>query len=669
MTTTLPTLPKRQIHLDFHTSPFIPGVAADFDAETFAAQMAAADVESVTVFAKCHHGMAYYPSKVGPVHPALAREDLLGEMIEALHRRGIRCPIYTTVVWEEHVADTHPEWRQMTANGEFCIMEGAADMQTPQPGRWRFNSFAHPEYQDYFEAHLTEILERYDVDGFFIDILFHHEQGCFNPQSIVQREALSLLEDTPANNARFESMAQQQFAERFTRFIQGRAPQASVFYNSTNRAYLTGEVGWAARVQRETHNEIESLPSGFWGYHHFPRLGRQAMMWSERPFLGMTGRFQKMWGDFGGLKPQAALDYEAFRAQALGGGISVGDQMYPNGKLDPAVYARIGTTFAQVKAAEPFYAGSQPCPQIGILLATKPGDDEAQTGKSEEGTVMLLEELRYDAAVLDDTSELDRYEAIILPDTTRITPALKTKLSAYYGNGGKLLLSAEAGFDAAGQWALDFLPLQVGPREALYPSFWKVAFAEEADSYQVIYNQGRTIAQFAGDRLLDHVPPYFKRDDLHFCSHFQTPPDAQAEAIPACVGNGQYAYFAHPIFREYRQTGNPPIRPHVAHALTSLGLTPMVQGDLSPHVQVYPRRQENDLLLTLLHYIPCRKALDIDVIERAQNFAGQTLHLPGSDQVLTAAGEALPAGEQDHFILPATTTGRVLLRVPDYFDS
>ena len=74
----------RQVHLDFHTSPLITDVGAEFDASSFVQTLNGAYVNSVNIFAKCHHGMAYYPSKVGPTHPGL-KFDLLGEMIAACH--------------------------------------------------------------------------------------------------------------------------------------------------------------------------------------------------------------------------------------------------------------------------------------------------------------------------------------------------------------------------------------------------------------------------------------------------------------------------------------------------------------------------------------------------------------------------------------------------------
>ena len=60
----------RQIHLDFHTSPKIKDVGVDFNAEDFSRTLVEAGVDWVTLFAKCHHGMCYYPTKVGPMHPA-----------------------------------------------------------------------------------------------------------------------------------------------------------------------------------------------------------------------------------------------------------------------------------------------------------------------------------------------------------------------------------------------------------------------------------------------------------------------------------------------------------------------------------------------------------------------------------------------------------------------
>jgi hypothetical protein len=53
-------LSPRQVHLDFHTSEHIPGIAEDFSAASFAKTVKDAHISSMTVFARCHHGWLYY---------------------------------------------------------------------------------------------------------------------------------------------------------------------------------------------------------------------------------------------------------------------------------------------------------------------------------------------------------------------------------------------------------------------------------------------------------------------------------------------------------------------------------------------------------------------------------------------------------------------------------
>ena len=413
--------PQRQVHLDFHTSPWIPDVASEFNAREFAKVFREAHIESVTIFAKCHHGMNYYPTKSGVIHPALKGRDLMGEMIEALHRENIRCPIYTTVGWEEDVAQRFPTWRQMRKNGTFAETNATSEKAA---GSWKFLNFVHPDYLDYIEAHVREILSNYEVDGLFFDILFYDSDACWSDSAIDFRARHGLLGTDRATQAKFENAAQAAFTRRFTDLIRSASPQATIFYNSANRPSVDSRFGLRQRHADSSHFEIESLPSGFWGYQHFPRLARLIGSYGK-VWLGQTGRFQKMWGDFGGIKPQAALEYECFRSQALGGGNSVGDQLPPRGRLDAAAYRLIGSVYSQCELAEAFYEGSKPLPEVGVLIPHYPGLDETETGKSEEGVVQMCDDTHYDSVLLDDAGCMDGLPLLILPDNVVITPRLK----------------------------------------------------------------------------------------------------------------------------------------------------------------------------------------------------------------------------------------------------
>ncbi len=672
------TTHQRHVHLDFHTSPFIGDVGSEFDATAFAETFRRAHVNSVNVFAKCHHGQSYYPTKIGVQHPALNGRDLLGEQIEALHRAGLRAPIYTTIGWEEDVAFRFPQWRQIRHDGRFSQLGRYSPTNPPGQAAWHFLNPLHPDYQDFIEAHIRELFARYDVDGLWIDIVcFDFDgQACWSEPSIKFREKHGLLSHDPATQARFESLAVASFTGKFTRIIQGLKKDATIIYNTPKAVNADARFGASGHHADQTQWEIESLPSGFWGYQHFPRLARTFGHWGK-PWLGMTGRFQKMWGDFGGLKPQAALEYECFRSQALGGGNCVGDQMPPRGTLDAGAYDLIGAVFAQTAAAEPFYAGSSALPQIGIVAPGAPELSPHRTDLTIEGAIQMCDEAHYDTIVLNDASTFDGLDLVILPDSVIPTPALETKLAAYLRAGGKLLFSGTSGFRADGSLPLPGIDLRrIGSVEQA-PTYWRTQAAFHpalARSDRVLYAAGEVVEAGAGVTVLaERVLPYFKRSELKFSSHFQTPPQAAADRHAAILAGENWVYFADPIFGEYRQSGNIAARDAWKAAMHRL-IGPAPFGDGLPStVLCTPRRRGDDLLLTLLHYIPTRKALDIDMIEERSSFAGELLRLPPAAKNVcvfnldgsSSTGE-LPRAADGTFILPAVK-GRLLLAVPGFF--
>lgn len=660
----------RQVHLDFHTSAAIDGVAADFDPETFAATVADAGINSITIFARCHHGLFYYPTKVGEMHPGLHGRDLLGEQIEALHRRGIRCPVYTTMAWDEWTADKHPEWSQLTADGAIAKVRNKREDGVIDPGGWRYVNWLEPDYLDFIEAHVAELLANYDVDGLFYDILSYAPGCCWSDVSQRFRERHGLRDRSHASYVKFRVLAQNEISARLTAFARDRAPQVSIFYNTGSFCYVDGRYTIRGRAAQQTHYEVESLPTGHWGYYHFPKLARQ-IAHLGKPWLGQTGRFQKSWGDFGGIKPVPALEFECFRAQALGGMVEVGDQMHPTGRLDRGAYALIKQVYTQIEAAEPFYQHSHACPQIGVLLAGVPGMDEKMTARSESGAVMLCEEAHYDCAVIDDASDFSAFALVVLPDTTPVTAALGAKLRAYYAAGGKLLLSGTAGYDEAGNWALDFLPLQRGGGAGEQPVYWRIdpSFAPDwADLDRVIYRRGPAITAHGDARVVvRHQDQYFERTDVRFCSHFQSPPLPGDPVGPAVVLADRWACLADPVFRDYRESGTLVIAEVWRRLLEALIGPPMAGGRLPGTVLSVPRRRDDDLLLTLLHYVPVRKALNIDVIAERMGFAGEVLTFdrPVREVLDAETGQPLPESAGGGFELHGR--GRLLLRVSGFF--
>ena len=100
----------RQIHLDFHTSPLIPGIGEKFNRKEWQETLKRAEVDSITLFATCHHGYAYYNTKVGARHPPL-NFDLLRAQVDACREIDVRTPIYLTAGINSYASEIHPEWK------------------------------------------------------------------------------------------------------------------------------------------------------------------------------------------------------------------------------------------------------------------------------------------------------------------------------------------------------------------------------------------------------------------------------------------------------------------------------------------------------------------------------------------------------------------------------
>jgi hypothetical protein len=343
----------RQIHLDFHTSEKIVGIGDAFDPKEFAETLKKAGVNSITCFARCHHGMIYYDTKFPARHPGLKR-NLLKEQIEACHQVDIRVPIYITVGWDEYIAARHPEWLERTP-------EGAPYGAGPLQAGWKKLCFNTP-YIDYVVEQTIEVLETFgdDVDGLFFDII--SQNPCCCTYCMEGMEKAGLDSETEEGRKTYALQVLNRFKKMMTDTVRKYNKTCTIFYNA-------GHVNPQIRdtLDTYTHLELESLPSGGWGYEHFPITVRYARNLGKE-CLGMTGKFHKSWADFGGFKNQPALEYECFMSLANGTKCSIGDQLHPTGAINKATYELIGRVYNQVKEKEAWCDDVEAVKEIHITL-------------------------------------------------------------------------------------------------------------------------------------------------------------------------------------------------------------------------------------------------------------------------------------------------------------
>ena len=599
----------RQIHLDFHTSEHIGSVGENFDPTRFARTLKDACVDSINLFARCHHGMIYYDTRFPCRHPGLKR-NLLKEQIEACRKLGINTVVYVTAGWDEYVARTHPEWLERTPESRPV---GAGALE---PG-WKKICFNTP-YVDYLEAQIVEVLESFGdaVDALWIDITFQTPCCCAFCLERMQAEGLDPAK--PADRRTNADNVLLRLRERLTATIRKHSPECGIFYNA-------GHIGPYIRrfLHTYTHLDIESLPGSrdIWGYEHFPITVRYVKTLGVE-YAGMTGKFHTLWGDFGGFKNLPALEYECFTAIAHGAKCSIGDQLHPSGAICQATYNLIGKVYRQVQEKEPWCADVTAVSEIGLFTPESP-TGTGFTGLSPEirGAYRMLAESHHQFDVIDAESDFARYQVLVLPDVIEVDEGLKSKLGGYLRNGGRLLLSYRSGMGCGQQsFALDEIGVRSAgdsPYEQEYAAPRPPLPEGLAATPYVLYKRGLRVEPLPGTEVLaDLWQPYFNRTYAHFCSHRQTPYE-KPSGYPAATLRGNVAYFAHPVFSMYHVYGARAYKLLVLASLRRLLPDPLIKTNAPTTAQINLNYQETHgrYVVHVLHYIPEARFKEVDIVE------------------------------------------------------
>lgn len=606
-------IPFRQIHLDFHTSPLIGDIGAEFDAEEFADTLKKAHVNSINLFTKCHHGMYYYPTAVGTMHPELTF-DLFGAQVQVCRENKIRPVAYTCVSWNEDWAKRHLEWLMVNTEGIW----GNKKPFDNSYYSWKCICYNNKDYQEILKAEMKEVYDRYHPDGFWIDIV--QGKGCVCGTCSEDMKILGLDPERPEDVRRFDKISETRFCRTFYKYLKALDENLEVYFNAFPYELDDGTDPQCSSIEKRKYFDfldIESLPSEQWGYTHFPVAANYLNKY-KKDICMMNGKFHTAWGDFGSLRHENALEYECFRAIANGAGVCVGDQMHPCGKLDQVVYERIGRIFEQIEHMEPWLYRTEKVREIAVLIPSRAGAcDPSSGGMSEEGVYRVLSELHHPFDFVNQEDSLADYRLLILPDHAELDQAYAEKIGAFLDQGGKILVSGTSGLKDGKSIlpGMDLVHEGKSPYDVRYLRMSDSrAFPEVPKTDHVLYEAGEQVSG-SGNVLAEIVDPYFSRTYEHFCSHRQTPPKRESRGEPAILETEAGIYMAFPVFRMYTDSGYTVYRDLTAGCIRRLLKEPLIETDLPALTELNLRRQGQNYILHMLNYVVSGKAKMLDTIE------------------------------------------------------
>ena len=639
----------RQIFCDWHMPSFLPELKFDYD--DYFENIKKTSAKTLICVAKSAHGNCLFPSKVGFTNKAM-HGDIFGEVCKRSKEAGLEFIAYYNMVLNNELANVHPEWRQVDKNRKPLKL-------------YRYECFcmSNDRYKEFVCKNMEEIARNYEIDGFFLDILYFHDQGCYCKSCCKKFKKMFAYSLSPEE---FKTTRQWQDFYDFQNKIKTDFMLTVKKRCDNIRPNLVWAWNGSASFYRscwELDNNAsfltaEAHPPGYLKCEYYSRSAQGF----EKPFFLTMPEGQGSWGDWtlstsGTFKGMSAI------CLSLGGAVTVSQVPYPCGTYGGRVPVPVWQTTADVLdwvvKREKFCSNKKTVPVVGCIHSrenvkifralNKAGyksamNLEEETFHNELMLTQILSESHIPLDFIHDEflSKLNEYEAIILPHIPYVSGELAGRLREYVKNGGKLVATYETSLmDKNGNLLNNFSLSELFGVDFIRTSDYSVSYLDRLDE-----EIARSIPQMpllikdktGGDNPPNHVlycrvrpstkilgfitDPVIESDfpKGYHIYHDHSPP-GNCTDYPGIVvnrfGKGEVVFLPIPFFKAYMSDKSPFLRQVFQQLLVrQLGISQKlrVQGPVS--VKTVLMQDDDGWLLHLIHIQKETDSIYLDMFER-----------------------------------------------------
>lgn len=615
-----------RVYISQHYEDWDPRILEKYDISKLIQVLERVDPDVFYGTVRTHNGKWFCNVGMGSLHQGLKGIDQLDALIKHFRKKGKPILGYFSTIYDKELYDEHPEWRQVDADGMPVAEE-----------RGTFGKVLCPNspYREYLTAMVKRLIENYDIDGIYFDMVFFEENPCYCENC--SRLFWSIYDAEIPREQNWDDPL-------FRKFIQ--------FRNDSNYSFVGDICDTVKKVDPKLSTCIQyvmlkgrsisgqtlavgSVPDYLYTDIYF-RQGYLPMsvctkltasISRYRPEIGIMTR-PGSHNDTPNMKTLDHIRSEAFTAIANGGAVMFFDIMWPDGTLQDAMWDRIGQVVGEIKARET-WLGGKPIKSVGVFYSEKTriwygrSDRKNRYEANFFGVCRALIEEHVPCNIITklDKKILSDYQALVLPNTVCMSKQEVDAVRDFVSEGGGLVCTEKTSlWNENGEVLDDFqlndvLGVSYVGDTALYSRVYskfdknqKLAERLPSDGFITSWGPVQKVNLRGAIQMANIVYPYTEPTADKFVNIMANPPAVPSD-WPACTynefGNGKVIYFTGAIDKDYLKLSFPELKWLIADAVRAVSKEPLMvelRGPMSVEVTAFERNNASQLVIHLVNY-------------------------------------------------------------------
>ncbi|NLM76893.1 MAG: hypothetical protein GX173_02260 [Ruminococcaceae bacterium] len=580
------------LHFDLHANEKDTELGRALTVEHLITQLSKIKPDFVQCDCKGHPGYTSYPTKIGVPSPGII-QDAVRIWRDATRQLDIPLGMHYSGVWDTAALLRHPEWGRINnpageqAKGEKA---GGHDPNMTCPSS---------DYTDaYMIPQMLEIIEEYDVDGFWVDGENWASAPCYC--HTCQAGFRALYGDVPAPETPEQPLWQAWLAYSRDRFVDHVRRYADAVHQKKPDCTICSNWMYTVRQPEPIAAPVDYISGDFSHIWSAEKATVEARFMDSRPLSWdlMAWSFSshgamRDWV----FKSAGALCQEAAVVMSCGGAFMIYDTPNRDGTLvawhmdelaKVAQFCRARQAFCQdtktvpqivlLHAREHYYSNNEPLYQLGT--ATDPLEGALH--------VLLENNLHVDIRNTEDLIQsIGRFPLCVVAEQDQLSDDTVAVLEQYVRDGGYLLISGAEQtkrFDAL-----------LGVRDARPDSLDQALFLPVDNGAVCAIGHWRQV-EITENETKEVSPLLLSRDR----GESERLSGGSAATIRP-LGKGKIAGIYGPLFASYTKGHYPAVRSYISRLMALLNHPDLLKASAPAHIQITLRKKEDQLMVHLVN--------------------------------------------------------------------